>query len=606
MPGIVNISTYCFAPLSDLKSLREELASSCREWGLKGTILLSPEGINLFVAGEEGAVDRLLDRLHSICGLEGLEPKRSWSEDQPFNRMLVRLKKEIISFGVETVRPAEYTSPKIAPKELKKWLDEGRPVTLLDTRNDYEVKLGTFRGAVDPEIKTFRAFPDAVRKLPEDWKMQPIVMFCTGGIRCEKAGPFMEQEGFREIYQLDGGILKYFEECGGDHFEGDCFVFDQRVGVDPALRETSHAVCYACLAPLDEEDQEDPRYVKGKWCPHCHKSEPELLAERIAERQERIRSVCDPLPGSVPQESRRPVNIPARLDGMTLLDALCELFPQVGKEEWWRRCEEGRFLNYGGEVRGADHVVRAGERVLQVFPPEAEPDVATGIRVLYEDDAILVVQKPAPLPMHSGGRFHRNTLAHLLNQACAPHVVRMVHRLDANTTGVVVFARTRHVARVLARQFAEGEAKKRYLVRVHGHPEEDVFSCEEAISKAPESAGARDIDPEDGDDASTAFRVLRRSEDGTALLEAKPVTGRTHQIRLHLRHLGFPVVGDPCYGPDAQDGSPATLFVGDPPMMLHAASLEITHPRTGEKVVFEAVTPQWLGEKDKGLALSFL
>jgi UPF0176 protein len=289
VPGIVNISTYCFAPLSDLKFLREELAESCRDWGLKGTILLSPEGINLFVAGEESSVDRLLDRLRAIGGLEGLKPKRSWSEDQPFNRMLVRLKKEIISFGVETVRPAEYTSPKIAPKELKRWLDEGKPVTLLDTRNDYEVKLGTFRGAVDPEIKTFRAFPEAVRKLPEDWKEQPIVMFCTGGIRCEKAGPFMEQEGFREIYQLDGGILKYFEECGGDHFEGDCFVFDQRVGVDPALRETSHAVCYACLAPLDEEDQEDPRYVKGKWCPYCHKGEPELMAERIKERQSRIR-----------------------------------------------------------------------------------------------------------------------------------------------------------------------------------------------------------------------------------------------------------------------------------------------------------------------------
>jgi RluA family pseudouridine synthase len=581
--------------LGELKSLREELAGACRDWGLKGTILLSPEGVNLFVAGAEESVDRLLSRLRVIPGLEGLAPKRSWSEDQPFNRMLVRLKKEIISFGVGTVRPVEYTSPKIAAKELKKWLDEGRPVTLLDTRNDYEVKLGTFRGAVDPEIKTFRAFPEAVRKLPEDWKDRPIVMFCTGGIRCEKAGPFMEQEGFKEIYQLDGGILKYFEECGGDHFEGDCFVFDQRVGVDPALRETSHAVCYACLAPLDEEDQEDPRYVKGKWCPHCHKSEPELLMDRIRAREERIRAVCDPLPGSVPQEARRPVNIPARLDGMSLLDALCELFPHVDRAEWLRRCEEGRFMNYGGDARGADHVVRAGERVLQVFPPEAEPDVAVDIRVLYEDEAILVVRKPAPLPMHSGGRFHRNTLNHLLNLACAPHVVRMVHRLDANTTGVVVFARTRHVARVLARQFVEGEARKRYVVRVHGHPVEDHFSCEAAISREPEFAGARDVDVADGDEASTAFRVLRRFEDGTALLEARPVTGRTHQIRLHLKHLGFPVVGDPCYGSAMRDGGAATLSVGDPPMMLHAASLEITHPRTGGRVVYDAGAPTWLG-----------
>jgi len=591
--GVCNISTYCFAPLGDLKSLREELALLCRERGLKGTILLSPEGINLFVAGDECPVDFLLGRLRGIPGLEGLEPKRSWSADQPFNRMLVRLKKEIISFGVETVRPADYTSPKIAPKELKKWLDEGRPVTLLDTRNDYEVKLGTFRGAVDPEIRTFRGFPDAVRKLPEDWKEKPIVMFCTGGIRCEKAGPFMEQEGFREIYQLDGGILRYFEECGGEHFEGDCFVFDQRVGVDPALRETSHAVCHACLAPLDDEDQEDPRYVKGKWCPHCHKSEPEMLEERVRERQERIRRVCDPLPGAVEEASRRPVSIPARMDRMTLLDALCGLFPHVGRDEWVRRCGEGRFVSYGGEVRGADHVVRAGERVLQIFPPEAEPDVATDIRVLYEDESVLVVEKPAPLPMHAGGRYYRNTLSHLLNLASAPHVVRMVHRLDANTTGVVVFARTRRVARVLARQFAEGGVGKVYLARVVGWPEEDGFSCEAGISREAEFAGARGIDGEEGDEARTDFRVLHRSADGTALLEARPVTGRTHQIRLHLRHLGFPVVGDPCYGDGADEGAAGTLAVGDAPMMLHAAELEITHPQTGERVVFAAGVPAW-------------
>jgi UPF0176 protein len=279
---------------------------------------------------------------------------------------------------------------------------------------------------------------------------------------------------------------------------------------------------------------------------------------------------------------------------MVLLEALCELFPQVGRAEWLRRCEEGRFLNYGGEKRGADHVVRAGERVLQVFPPEAEPEVATDIRVLYEDEAILVVQKPAPLPMHSGGRFHRNTLSHVLNLACAPHVVRMVHRLDANTSGVVVFARTRHVARVLGRQFVEGEAKKKYLVRVTGHPLEDVFSCAAAISKEPEFAGGRTIDEEEGDEAFTSFRVLGRCEDGTSMLEARPVTGRTHQIRLHLRQLGFPVVGDPCYGSEVQDGRPATLSAGDPPMMLHAASLEITHPRSGEKVMFEADPPAWV------------
>ena len=476
MSAVTNISTYRFAELTGLKALREELQASCKAWSLKGTILLSTEGINLFVAGAADSIDGLLARLRSIPGLEGLTPKVSLSDSQPFNRMLVRLKKEIISFGVEAVRPADYTSPKIAPKELKRWLDEGRAVTLLDTRNDYEVKLGTFKGAIDPDIKTFRGFPGFVRSLPGELKDQPVVMFCTGGIRCEKAGPFMEMEGFKRIYQLDGGILKYFEECGGDHYDGDCFVFDQRVGVDPALCESDHAVCFACLAPLDATDQEDPRFVQGRSCPHCFKSEPELLARRIASREARLREVCDPLPGSVPLENRRPVNIPAAHDGRPLLEVLIDLFPQVSPAEWEARCEEGRFVNYGGVVRSKDHIVRAGERVVQVFPPDVEPPVATDIRVLHEDEALIVVRKPAPLPMHASGRFHRNTLQYLMNLACdPPHVPRPVHRLDANTTGIVLFARTRHFCRLLQRQFIEGTVDKRYLVRVTGHPA-DGFS----------------------------------------------------------------------------------------------------------------------------------
>jgi predicted sulfurtransferase len=183
--------------------------------------------------------------------------------------MLVRLKKEIIAFGVEGIDPARRTSPKLSARELKQWLDEGRPVTLLDTRNDYEVRLGTFRHALPIGVDHFRDFPAAVRRLPDTLKEQPIVMFCTGGIRCEKAGPFMEREGFRQIYQLDGGILKYFEECGGAHYDGECFVFDQRVGVDPALHETDSVVCFGCQSPLTEAEQEDPRYVPGRTCPYC-------------------------------------------------------------------------------------------------------------------------------------------------------------------------------------------------------------------------------------------------------------------------------------------------------------------------------------------------
>jgi RluA family pseudouridine synthase len=595
VPTVTNISTYRFAALTGLKELRDELKESCKAWGLKGTILLSTEGINLFVAGSAESIDLLLGRLRTIPGLEDLTPKVSLSESQPFNRMLVRLKKEIISFGVEAVRPADYTSPKIAPRELKRWLDEGKSVTLLDTRNDYEVKLGTFKGAIDPEIRTFRAFPDAVRKLPEELKDQPVVMFCTGGIRCEKAGPFMEMEGFRQIYQLDGGILKYFEECGGDHYEGDCFVFDQRVGVDPALCESDHAVCYACLAPLDVTDQDDPRYVQGKSCPHCFKSEPELLAERIATRDAKIRAACDPLPGSVPLENRRPVNISAAHDKWRLLDVLVELFPHVSKQEWESRCDEGRFVSYGGAVRGRDHIVRAGERVLQIFPPEVEPPVATDIRVLYEDEALLVVNKPAPLPMHACGRYHRNTLQHFLNIACAPFPPRPVHRLDANTTGIVLFARTRHFCRLLQRQFIEGTVEKRYLARVAGHPEKDEFSCNAPIADAPGKLGTHDIDEDAGQIAHTDFRVIERCKDGTCLLEALLSTGRTNQIRIHLWHLGHPVIGDSAYLPGGLLGDTQTLDVDAPPMQLHAWKLHFRHPRTGEPMRVESKTPDWAG-----------
>ena len=593
MSAVTNISTYRFAELTGLKDLRESLITDCKAWGLKGTILLSTEGINLFVAGAAESIDLLLAKLRAIPGLEGLEPKTSISDKQPFNRMLVRLKKEIISFGMEGIRPADYTSPKLPPAELKRWLDEGRPVTLLDTRNDYEVKLGTFKGALVPHINTFREFPAAVRKLPEELKEQPVVMFCTGGIRCEKAGPFMEREGYRNIYQLDGGILKYFEECGGEHYEGECFVFDQRVGVDPGLRESDHAVCYACQTPLDAADQEDPRYVEGVSCPYCFVSAPERMAERIAWLHREIARVSDPLPGSIPRENRRPVNIPAALDGRTLLEALAGLFPQVDPAEWEARCEAGRFVNYGGSVRGKDHIVRGGERVVQIFPPDVEPPVSAEIRVLHEDEAVLVVHKPAPLPMHASGRFHRNTLQHLLNLVYAPKYPRPVHRLDSNTTGLVLFARTRHFCRLLQRQFLEGLVDKRYLVRAIGHPPEDVFFSEAPISAEPDVMGTRVVDESEGLPSRTDFTVLERCADGTTLLEARLGTGRTNQIRVHLWQLGFPVAGDPSYLPDGRTGDTQTLAPGAPPLQLHAWKLTFRHPRTGETMDFETARPGW-------------
>jgi UPF0176 protein len=270
MPPYINLSGYKFTPLSNLPPLKEHLMNLANAGSLRGTILLTPEGINLFIAGTRTAVDEFLQALRRVPGLEDLTPKESESVEQPFSRMLVKIKKEIIAFGVPGIDPAQHPTAKLPARTLKQWLDEGRPITLLDTRNDYEVRMGTFRGARPAGIDHFRDFPAAVSKLPAELKTQPIVMFCTGGIRCEKAGPYMEQAGFLNVHQLDGGILKYFEECGGAHYDGECFVFDYRVGLDPALRETNSAMCFKCQMPLSVTEQKDPRYVPPQSCPYCY------------------------------------------------------------------------------------------------------------------------------------------------------------------------------------------------------------------------------------------------------------------------------------------------------------------------------------------------
>jgi UPF0176 protein len=589
----LNIAAYKFLPLSDLKSLRARLQTLCRTANLKGTILLSPEGINLFVAGAAPGIELLLGELRSWPGLEDLAPKVSETGHQPFRRMLVRLKKEIIAFGVPGIDPARRTSPKLSAQELKRWLDEGRPVTLLDTRNDYEVKLGTFRNALPIGIAHFREFPHAVARLPAELKEQPIVMFCTGGIRCEKAGPFMEREGFKSIFQLDGGILKYFEECGGEHYEGECFVFDQRVGVDPALQETGAAQCFACQTPLSEADQRHEHYLPGKSCSYCFKTPAQHMAANIGRRHEQIRRLVVPLPGSEPYDHYRPVTVPARCDGRLLSDTLCDVFAHVPAEIWQQRLAEGRVLNGAGQPVPGSQVVRAGERYQHAVPAVIEPNVNMRIELLHEDEAVIVLNKPAPLPMHAGGRFYRNTLQHILDRIYYPQKPRPSHRLDANTTGVVVVARTRHFAGFIQTQFARAEVEKVYLVRVNGHPAVDEFICDAPISSDAGKLGSRTVDRTSGLPARTQFQVQQRMADGTALLEARPLTGRTNQIRIHLAHVGFPVCGDPAYLTGNRLGESQTLDVEAPPLCLHAWSLGFRHPLDQQMVTFTAPPPAW-------------
>jgi RluA family pseudouridine synthase len=594
MKKIVNIAAYKFVELPELRPLRARLIALCRGWELKGTILLSVEGINLFVAGEREKIDLLLAELRSIPGLEDLSPKFSETDHQPFRRMLVRLKKEIIAFGVEGINPARRTSPKLAARELKQWLDEGRPVTLLDTRNDYEVKLGTFKNALPIGVDHFRDFPAAVAKLPSAMKEQPIVMFCTGGIRCEKAGPFMEREGFKKIFQLDGGILKYFEECGGAHYDGECFVFDQRVGLDPSLQETESTQCFRCQTPLTAADQKDPRHVPGQSCPYCFKTPAEQMALNLAQRHEAIRRAITPLPGSAPRDNYKPVNVPADCDGKTLLEALCRVAKNVPVEKWESECARGLLVTLAGEPVAAAKIVRAGERYRHVFPNVTEPDVNGAVEILHEDEALIVVNKPAPLPMHAGGRFYRNTLQHILNAAYHPQKPHPAHRLDANTTGVVLVTRTRHFAGKLQPQFVNGQIGKIYLVRVQGRPPADHFSCAAPISAEAAALGSRTVDEISGQPARTEFRVRQRNDDGTALLEARPLTGRTNQIRVHLWHLGFPVCGDPVYLANGRIGDKQTLAVDEPPLCLHAWRIKFIHPLSGQPMEFTAPPPDWM------------
>ncbi|QEG43500.1 sulfurtransferase [Roseimaritima ulvae] len=597
---ILNIAAYKFVSLEGLPERREVFRKMCRQHELRGTVMLSPEGINCFLAGDPDQLRRWVEWLRGMEEFADIEIKESYSDHQPFNRMLVKLKKEIIAFGVEDIDPRRRTSPKLSPAELKQWLDEGRDVTLLDVRNDYEIKLGTFESAQPIGVDHFRDFPAAVDALPEDLKEKPMVMFCTGGIRCEKAGPLMQGKGFQNVFQLDGGILKYFETCGEAHYDGDCFVFDDRVALDPQLQPTKAAQCYACQAVLTSEEQQCPEYVVGQSCPYCYATPEQQMRRRIEKRHAMLQQITQPLPGSVPYVNRRPINVPARFDGRSLLDCLAEMHPHVSREHWQASFAAGRIVQAvgrGGEQRvAAPRIVRGGEQFLHVIPDTVEPDVDASIEILFEDEAIVAVNKPAPLPMHPCGRFNRNTLVSILNSLYAPQVLRPAHRLDANTTGIVVLSRTQAFARQLQPQFQTTVVEKVYLVRCQGHPAEDRFVCDAPIGRDVTLAGGRVVDPQ-GLSARTEFCLRQRLDDGTALLEARPITGRTNQIRVHLWHLGLPVLGDPVYLANQQLGDTQTLTVCQTPMALHAWKLSFVSPLTGETLQLQTPPPSSMGPR---------
>ena len=243
MSDILNISCYKFTPLPDAAQLRDMLAEQAAHWGVKGTVLLAEEGINFFLAGSAHAVRGWVDDLRRDPRFADVQPKESWSAEMPFRKMLVKLKPEIIRMDHPTIRPANGRAPSVTPVDLHRWLqqghdDEGRPVVTLDTRNDYEIDQGAFVGAVDWRLAKFTDFPAQLRANKADLAGKTVVSYCTGGIRCEKAAILMREEGVENVYQLEGGILKYFEETDGQGYKGSCYVFDGRRAVDSALDKT--------------------------------------------------------------------------------------------------------------------------------------------------------------------------------------------------------------------------------------------------------------------------------------------------------------------------------------------------------------------------------
>ncbi len=285
---------YHFAVIEDPADMKPKILEQAETSGLKGTILLATEGINGTVAGSPDGIDAMITYLRSIPQFAGLEVKYSEASEMPFLRMKVRLKKEIVSMGVDGVNAANDKGNYIDPEEWNKMIADPETI-VIDTRNDYEVAIGSFAGAINPATATFRDFPtwfdEFSRELKEKSNGEPkIAMFCTGGIRCEKATAYVKGQGFENVHHLKGGILKYLENVpeAESRWEGDCFLFDQRVAVGHGLKESDYDQCHACRMPLDVEQQASDKYIPGESCPHCYDKRTDEQRARYRERQRQV------------------------------------------------------------------------------------------------------------------------------------------------------------------------------------------------------------------------------------------------------------------------------------------------------------------------------
>lgn len=289
MSKFVVCALYKFVKLEDFQALREPLLQVMENHAVKGTLLLALEGINGTISGSRAGIDSVVNWLNSDERLNPISFKESFDDNQPFYRTKVKLKKEIVTMGVEGIDPNKTVGSYVKPSDWNALIADP-DVTVIDTRNDYEIEIGTFKHAIDPNTKTFREFPQYVEENLDPKRNKKVAMFCTGGIRCEKSTAYLKERGFEEVYHLEGGILKYLEEVPETEslWQGDCFVFDNRVAVNHRLEKSIYDQCYACRLPITEDDKLSDKYEAGVSCPHCFGSHSESQLERFREREKQV------------------------------------------------------------------------------------------------------------------------------------------------------------------------------------------------------------------------------------------------------------------------------------------------------------------------------